>query len=96
MTIKEMAHDTRRLHKVKVNGDICMGCKRCIKTCIYSVYKWDKEKKEPVPAYSEECTACLQCEYYCPSGAINIENAAVAFYDTFYDPFGLNDKAKEA
>lgn len=95
MEIKDMIHDKRRLHKATVNTDICFGCMRCVRTCCYDVWRWDVDEKLPVPAYSEECVACLQCMYYCPSGAITIIPAEVAFYDPLYDPFGMNDVEDE-
>ena len=52
MDIKEMKNDPRRYHKIKVNGDKCMGCMKCMKTCCYDVYKWDKVNKQPIPAYT--------------------------------------------
>jgi NAD-dependent dihydropyrimidine dehydrogenase PreA subunit len=92
MELKEMKNDTRRLHKVKVNNDVCMGCMKCVRTCCYGIYKWDKENKQPIAAYPEECVACLQCMYYCPSGAIEVEQATLAFFDPLYDTLGLTPK----
>lgn len=89
--LRDMKNDTRRLHQVTVDSEKCMGCKRCIKVCAYDVYRWDEEKNAADAAYSEECVACVQCMYYCPSGAIQIKQATVAFFDSLYDPFGLND-----
>ena len=91
MDIKEMRHDSRRLHKVKVDTDKCMGCMKCVKTCCYDVWEWDKENRKATPAYPEECVACMQCAYFCPAGAIEIEQATVAFFDPLFDPFDLND-----
>ena len=68
-----------------------MGCQKCIRTCCYDVYKWDKEKKLSTAAYSEECVECYQCMFYCPAGAIKVEAAQLAFYDSLYDGLGLND-----
>ena len=50
--IRKMGEDSRRLAKVTVDPDLCMGCQKCIRTCCYDVYKWDKEKKLSVAAYS--------------------------------------------
>lgn len=91
MTIKEMGNDARRLAKVTVDKDLCMGCQKCIRTCCYDVYKWDKENRLSIAAYSEECVECYQCMYYCPAGAIKIEAAELAFYDSIYDGLGLNN-----
>ena len=81
----------KRLHRVSVDQEKCMGCQQCIRHCIYDVYKWDEKEKVSVAAYSEECVACMQCAYFCPAGAITIKQGTVAFIDPLYDPFGLND-----
>lgn len=91
MTIKEMGDDARRLAKVTVDPELCMGCQNCIRTCCYDVYKWDKEKRLATAAYSEECVECYQCMFNCPAGAIQIEAATLAFYDSIYDGLGLNE-----
>lgn len=90
--LKEMNNDPRRLHKVSVDSRKCMGCKRCLKACAYDVYRWNKENGYAEAAYSEECVCCMQCMFYCPSGAISIERAPIAFFDSLYDPFGMNDE----
>lgn len=93
--LRDMKDDPRRLHQVKVDPQKCMGCKRCLKACAYDVYKWDGENKVSVAAYSEECVGCIQCAYYCPAGAITIKQATIAFFDSLYDPFGMNDETRE-
>ena len=50
-----------------------------------------KKKRLAIAAYPEECVECYQCMYYCPSGAITVEAAQIAFYDPLYDRLGLND-----
>ena len=96
MDIKAMATDPPRLNKATVDENVCFGWMKCVNTCCYDVWKWDGEKRLPVPAYSEECVACLQCMYYCPSGAIKIIPATVSFFDPLFDPCGLNDEGMGA
>lgn len=91
MRIEDLREDLRRLNHVTVDPDLCMGCKKCLHTCCYDVYKWDPEKKVSVAAYEEECVTCYQCMYFCPAGAITVTEAELAFYDQLYDPFGMND-----
>ncbi len=93
--LRDMKNDPRRLHQVTVDPQKCMGCKRCLKACAYDVYKWNEEKHVSEAAYSEECVCCTQCAYFCPAGAITIKQASVAFFDSLYDPFGLNNEKKE-
>lgn len=90
--IKAMSDDPRRLHKVTVDADKCMGCKRCIHACTYGVYNYNWEENHSVAAYSEECVACLQCMYYCPASAIEVEEAELAFFDPIYDSLRLNEE----
>lgn len=92
---QELADDPRRLHKVSVDLNVCMGCQSCARVCCYGVWEWDDQTRTPTPAYSEECVACLQCMYFCPSGAIDIKQASISFFDLLYDPLGANDE-KEA
>ena len=95
MDILEMKNDKRRYPTVKVNNDACQGCKSCIKTCIYGVYSWDKEKNVSMAKYQEECVFCKQCEFNCPAGCIEIIMPTVSFYDPLFDPLGLNDEKGE-
>lgn len=89
--LRAMGSDPRRLHKVTVDAAKCMGCRRCVHVCNYNVYRWDAQANQSVAAYPEECVACLQCMYYCPAGAIEVEEAPLAFIDPIFDAFGLND-----
>ena len=91
MDLRAMSKDPRRLHKVTVNSDVCMGCRKCLMYCDFGVYEWDKENNCAIGAHSEECVACKQCMYYCPSGAITVQEAPLAFFDPLYDPLGMND-----
>ena len=93
--LREMKNDPRRLHHVHVDENKCMGCESCIRHCIYDVYKWNPETNTANAAYSEECVACMQCAYFCPAGAITIQQGTLAFIDPLYDPFGLNEAEKE-
>ncbi len=91
MKFEDYKPDPRRLHHHEIDADVCMGCKKCLKICDYDVYQWSKEGKHPVASYSEDCAACLQCMYFCPSGAIKVIQSELAFYDPLYDPLGLNN-----
>ena len=53
MRSEDLREDPRRMNHVKVDPDLCMGCKKCLHTCCYDVYKWDAEKKVSVAAYEE-------------------------------------------
>ena len=59
MRIEDLREDPRRLNHVTVDPDLCMGCKKCLHTCCYDVYKWDSEKKVSVAAYEEECVTSV-------------------------------------
>ncbi len=84
--------DERRKPHVTVNADICQGCKTCLKVCMFGVYRWNREKNCSEAAYTDNCTACRHCEFYCPAKCIEVTPPEVVFYDAVYDPLGLNDK----
>lgn len=83
--------DERRKPRIIVDQDACHGCQTCYKTCIYGVYRWNKEKNCAEAAYPEECTMCKQCELYCPARCIQVIQPELVFYDPIYDPLGMND-----
>ena len=91
MRITDLQDDPRRMNNVTVDPDLCMGCMKCIRTCCYDVYEWDPVKKLSTAAYPEECVSCYQCMFFCPAGAIKVDEAPLAFYDQLYDPLGMND-----
>ena len=91
MRISDLQDDPRRMNHVTVDPDLCMGCMKCIRTCCYDVCEWDPVKKLSTAAYPEECVSCYQCMYFCPAGAIKVEEAKLSFYDQLYDPLGMND-----
>ena len=66
MRISDLQDDPRRMNKVTVDPDLCMGCMKCIRTCCYDVYEWDPVEKMSTAAYPEECASCYQCMYFCP------------------------------
>lgn len=83
--------DERRTPHVYVDQDACLGCRTCFETCIYGVYRWDKQHNVSDPAYPEECVTCRQCECYCPAQCIRVEKPELVIVDPIYDPLGFND-----
>lgn len=87
----DILNDPRRQHHVDINYDICQSCGKCYHTCIYGVYRWNREENKPEAAYPEECAVCRQCECYCPAHAIDVKQPEIVFYDALFDPLGMND-----
>lgn len=57
--------------KIKVNEEICNGCKLCILVCPEpNVLRYTKEKKIHVD--ENRCKGCGICETNCPKSALTI------------------------
>ena len=57
----------------KINEDLCRGCRMCVDICSEDVLRFDEDKKRPYIKYPKDCVACLFCEIFCPTRAIDIE-----------------------
>ncbi|MFX0082002.1 MAG: DUF362 domain-containing protein [Candidatus Hodarchaeota archaeon] len=55
--------------EVRVNRDLCEGCGKCFKFCIYDGLKMKNNK---TMINQENCMGCGRCERVCPNGAISI------------------------
>ena len=60
------------MNTIKVDMDVCNGCKTCYDACFVNVFRWNKEEDKPIVAYPEDCTECNKCELSCPVDAIEI------------------------
>jgi dihydroorotate dehydrogenase (fumarate) len=67
----ERLHAVKRMEgvEVKVDRDICAGCGKCFKVCIYDALKMEDNKAMIAQDY---CKGCGRCEMICPNGAISI------------------------
>jgi Fe-S-cluster-containing dehydrogenase component len=50
---------------VRLDKDLCISCKTCVKACAISALQWDEEEKQPLP-----CIHCGQCVRYCPNDVL--------------------------
>jgi UDP-glucose 4-epimerase len=55
----------------KINQDVCVGCAKCFKVCIFNGLKYDK-KKGKTSVIQDNCMGCGRCVSECPNGAISI------------------------
>jgi Fe-S-cluster-containing hydrogenase component 2 len=55
--------------EVTVDRDICAGCAKCFKVCIYDAMKMKNDK---AVIDQENCKGCGRCEMVCPNGSISI------------------------
>jgi len=63
--------------RIEINADWCKGCYLCVSVCPQQVLDIDQEQwtKSFHPVYVrqiERCTACRNCEMYCPDIAIEV------------------------
>ncbi|MCP4764349.1 MAG: 4Fe-4S dicluster domain-containing protein [archaeon] len=56
---------------VKVDQDICVGCAKCFKVCIFGGLKYDK-KNSKTSINQDNCLGCGRCASTCPNEAISI------------------------
>ena len=43
---------------VKIDYELCTGCKKCYEVCPLDIIAWDKEESKPYLAYPDECQLC--------------------------------------
>lgn len=55
-----------------IEKEKCVFCKVCEDICPLNVLKADKEKKEIIVRYPEECWHCRACVVDCPKEAISM------------------------
>ena len=60
------------MNVIKVDKEICTGCKICYKACWMDVIRWDETENRPVAAHPEDCVECNYCEICCPEDAIQV------------------------
>lgn len=61
--------------EIRINSTRCKKCYLCLELCPAKVFeKSEIHKKEPdvIGVVAEKCKLCLQCEYWCPEGAISV------------------------
>ena len=54
---------------VKVDEDLCVGCGKCLKVCVFDAMELIEEKAR---VNLEQCMGCGRCESACPNDAIAI------------------------
>jgi NAD-dependent dihydropyrimidine dehydrogenase PreA subunit len=57
---------------VKIDLDLCNGCKICTEACFVDVIRWNSEEEKPIVAYPEDCAWCYACEVACPVQCIEV------------------------
>ena len=57
---------------IKIDWDVCRGCKSCMNACFVDVIRWDEKDEKPIVAYPEDCVWCLACELACPLRCIEV------------------------
>lgn len=50
----------------------CMGCKKCVSTCVFSAISWNEQEKKPI-FDKFLCEGCGTCQLVCPAKAIKLK-----------------------
>lgn len=56
----------------KIDSSKCIGCGKCVESCVVDVLRMDIETKTAYIKYPEECVLCCWCVVECPHGAVEI------------------------
>ncbi len=55
-----------------LDGEKCIGCRKCFEFCSHGVYTWDAAADRPVVAEPFQCVVgCSNCMHQCEEGAIS-------------------------
>ena len=55
-----------------LDGEKCIGCRKCFEFCSHGVYTWDAAADRPVVAEPFHCVVgCSNCMHQCEEGAIS-------------------------
>lgn len=78
---------------IRINKEFCKGCGFCIEFCPKKVYELSDELNSkgyqlPRIARPDDCSACGQCDLYCPEFAIVLEEGGLKHES-------ISSKAKE-
>jgi NAD-dependent dihydropyrimidine dehydrogenase PreA subunit len=57
---------------LKLNQNLCNGCRTCVQVCPHAVYEMKDKKAEMVR--SENCMECGACQLNCEQNAIEVES----------------------
>ena len=50
------------MNTIKIDINVCNGCKMCYDACFVNVFRWNEEEDMPIVAYPEDCVECNKCE----------------------------------
>ena len=56
----------------RIDPELCNGCGLCVKICPMDVFRMDKQTKQAVITYPEDCMLCEFCVLDCPTKAITV------------------------
>ena len=63
---------------LKVNKELCTGCKTCMDVCPHNVFMI--ESRKAVIINKESCMECGACKMNCPLGAIEVNSGVGCAY----------------
>jgi len=69
--------------RIEINQQWCKGCYICVNVCprqvlAIDVSQWTGSFHPVYVAHLDRCTACRDCELFCPDLAIEVDDAPVS------------------
>jgi len=83
------------MNVIKVDKDLCSGCKRCFKACWIDVIRWDDENDCPDIAYPEDCVECGFCEVNCKEQCLTVNPSFTKKWPDVYQSSYLTKQEPE-
>lgn len=82
--------------KIERDRSRCINCQVCVRQCGFGVHYYDEDERQ-VHSHDGECVACHRCVVFCPTQALAIKEAPLAYrQNANWRPEIIQDIIKQA